>query len=58
MGASANGTYYEARCAGADGYIFRVRDDATEVFACADAEGIGGGCILTAEVPSAAPPGN
>ena len=47
VGASANGTYYEARCEGAPGYIFRVKDDATEVFACADATGLAGGCTLT-----------
>jgi hypothetical protein len=47
MGASANGTYYEARCSGAEGYIFRVRDGATEAFPCAAALGLAGGCTLT-----------
>lgn len=47
MGASANGTYYEAKCSGAEGYVVRVRDGASEAFACAEATGVGGGCTLT-----------
>ncbi len=55
MGASANGVYYEARCSGAEGYIFRVKDGATEAFACAEAQGIAGGCRLTAATGAIAP---
>lgn len=47
MGASANGTYYEAKCSGAEGFIFRVKDGTTEAFRCADAQGVAGGCRLT-----------
>lgn len=53
MGASANGTYYEARCAGAEGYVFRVKDGVSEAFPCAVAQGLAGGCILTPAVPAA-----
>ena len=54
MGSSANGTYYEAKCSGAEGYVFRVKDGVTEAFPCATAQGVGGGCRLTAV--AAAPP--
>ena len=48
MGANANGAFYEARCAGAEGYIFHVKDEVTDrVYACAIAAPIGGGCTLT-----------
>ena len=53
MGASANGVYYEAKCANTTGYIFRVKDGQTQVFPCAEAQGIGGGCRLTAVVAAA-----
>lgn len=56
MGASANGTYYEARCSGAEGFIFRVKDGATEAFPCAEAQGVAGGCILTTVATAAVPP--
>ncbi|RZJ82605.1 MAG: hypothetical protein EON88_30160 [Brevundimonas sp.] len=58
MGASANGVYYEAKCSGAEGYIFRVKDGRTEAFPCAEAQGIAGGCRLTTAVAAAAPPNN
>lgn len=53
MGASANGTYYEAKCSGAEGYIFRVKDGETQAFRCAEAQGIAGGCRLTTTVAAA-----
>jgi hypothetical protein len=56
MGGNANGQFYEAKCSGAEGYILRVKDNATEqVYRCAIAQPIGGGCTLTpAEVSNAA----
>lgn len=58
MGANANGAFYEARCSGADGFIFHVRDDVTDrVYPCAIAAPIGGGCTLTPRgTPVAAAP--
>lgn len=60
MGANANGAFYEARCAGSDGFIFHVKDEVTDrVYACAIATPIGGGCTLTparASSAAAAPP--
>lgn len=57
MGANANGTFYEARCAGADGYIFHTKDDVTDrVIPCAVAAPIGGGCTLTPTRPTTAAP--
>lgn len=48
MGANANGAFYEARCSGADGFIFHVKDEVTDrVIPCAVAGPIGGGCTLT-----------
>lgn len=56
MGASANGVYYEARCSGAEGYIFRVKDGAAEAFPCAEAQGVAGGCTLSSIATAAVPP--
>ena len=59
MGANANGAFYEARCAGAEGYIFHVKDEVTDrVIPCAIATPIGGGCALTPvrAAAAAAPP--
>ena len=48
MGGNANGQFYEAKCSGSEGYILRVKDNATEqVYRCAIAQPIGGGCTLT-----------
>ncbi|RZJ94811.1 MAG: hypothetical protein EON88_11940 [Brevundimonas sp.] len=58
MGASANGVYYEAKCANTAGYIFRVKDGRTEAFPCAEAQGIAGGCRLTAVVAATPAPEN
>lgn len=56
MGASANGVYYEAKCSGAEGYVFRVKDGVTQAFPCAEAQGVAGGCALTTVVTAAAAP--
>ncbi|MBJ7483212.1 hypothetical protein [Brevundimonas sp.] len=60
MGANANGAFYEARCAGSDGFIFHVKDEVTDrVIPCAIAAPIGGGCTLTpvrAAMPAPAAP--
>ena len=54
MGANANGAFYEVKCAAGDGYIARL--DAAkavqQVYPCAEAQRIGGGCKLT-EAPAA-----
>jgi len=60
MGQNANGRFYEVKCAAEGvGYIARVKDNATQqVYACATAQAIGGGCTLTpapAAAPAAAP---
>lgn len=53
MGANANGAFYEAQCAGSEGYIFHVKDEVTDrVYPCAIAAPIGGGCKLTRPQPS------
>lgn len=58
MGANANGKFYEVKCAAdGEGYIARIgADGATQqVYACATAQRIGGGCTLTpAPLPAAA----
>ena len=59
MGANANGAFYEAKCNGADGVIARL--DAAkavqQIYPCATAQRIGGGCTLTPApaAPAAAP---
>lgn len=56
MGSNANGSFYEAKCAVGDGLIARF-DNAMavqQVYPCAEAQRIGGGCTLTV-VPAAAP---
>jgi hypothetical protein len=56
MGSNANGSFYEAKCAAGDGLIARF-DNAMavqQVYPCAEAQRIGGGCTLTV-VPAAAP---
>lgn len=55
MGRNANGMFYEAKCAAGDGFIARVKEGRTEqVYPCATAQQIGGGCTLT-PAPAAAP---
>lgn len=53
MGGNANGAFYEAACSGADGIITRL-DNAKavqQVYPCAEAAQIGGGCKLTTGAP-------
>lgn len=57
MGANANGRFYEAKCAAAgEGYIARLNTDGVtqQIYPCATAQRIGGGCTLT-PAPAAAP---
>lgn len=53
MGGNANGAFYEAACNGADGLIARLNTDKAvqQVYPCAEAAQIGGGCKLTAGAP-------
>jgi len=54
VGQNANGRFYEAKCSAGDGYIARAKDGAVEqVYACAIAQPIAGGCTLT-PTPAAA----
>ena len=55
MGANTNGAFYEAKCGDAGGYIARFNTEMAvqEIYPCADAARIGGGCKLTV-VPAAA----
>ncbi|WP_395943169.1 hypothetical protein [Brevundimonas sp.] len=58
MGRNANGTFYEAKCAAGDGVIARLNAEnvVQQVYPCATAQQIGGGCKLTtAPAPAAAP---
>lgn len=58
MGKNANGSFYEAACTSADGVIVRF-DNARavqQVYPCATAQQIGGGCKLTAAAPAATDP--
>ena len=56
MGQNANGRFYEVKCAAEGvGFVARVKDDATQqIYPCATAQNIGGGCTLT-PAPAAAP---
>ncbi|PZT99559.1 MAG: hypothetical protein DI624_04925 [Brevundimonas sp.] len=56
MGRNANGVFYEAKCANGDGVIARLNAEniVQQVYPCATAQQIGGGCKLT--TPSAAAP--
>ncbi len=56
MGSNANGRFVEVKCAAeGEGYIARIKDDATQqIYPCATAQRIGGGCTLT-PAPAAAP---
>lgn len=56
MGSNANGRFYEAKCAAGDGYIARVNAEGVtqQVYPCATAQTIGGGCTLTTTAPATA----
>jgi hypothetical protein len=57
MGQNANGRFYEAKCSAAgQGYIARVNNEGVtqQIYPCATAQRIGGGCTLT-PAPAAAP---
>lgn len=58
MGQNTNGRFYEAKCGGGDGYIARVNAEGVtqQVYPCATAQNIGGGCRLTTAAPAAAAP--
>ena len=58
MGRNANGVFYEAKCAGADGVIARLNTEnvVQQVYPCATAQQIGGGCKLTTAPAAAAAP--
>ncbi|MNL38026.1 hypothetical protein D3C87_1602070 [compost metagenome] len=58
MGFNSNGRFYEATCAGADGVIVRFNTEMAvqQVYPCAIAEKIGGGCKLTTTAPAATTP--
>ena len=48
MGANANGSFYEAKCGADEGYIVRFNTEKVvqQVYPCAEAARIGGGCKL------------
>ena len=56
MGSNANGRFFEIKCAAeGEGYIARIKDGAAQqIYPCATAQRIGGGCTLT-PAPAAAP---
>ena len=57
MGTNANGRFYEAKCAAeGEGYIARINNEGVtqQIYPCATAQRIGGGCTLT-PAPAAAP---
>ncbi|QYC08849.1 hypothetical protein [Brevundimonas nasdae] len=58
MGQNANGMFYEAKCAAGDGFIARTNAERVvqQVYPCATAQQIGGGCTLTTAA-AAAPAG-
>lgn len=58
MGQNANGVFYEAKCDGADGVIARLNAEnaVQQVYPCATAQAIGGGCKLTTAPAAAAAP--
>ena len=56
MGSNANGRFYEAKCAAeGEGYIARINNEGVtqQIYPCATAQRIGGGCTLT-PAPAAA----
>jgi hypothetical protein len=50
MGANAAGAFYETKCGSGDGYVARLDNAMTvqQVYPCAEAASIGGGCKLVA----------
>jgi hypothetical protein len=57
MGSNANGRFYEAKCgAEGEGYIARINNEGVtqQIYPCATAQRIGGGCTLT-PAPALAP---
>ncbi|WP_396595595.1 hypothetical protein [Brevundimonas sp. R86498] len=53
MGANANGSFYEAKCAADNGVIVRFNNDfaVQQVYPCEVAQRIGGGCTMTIVPP-------
>lgn len=48
MGQNDNGRFVEVKCASGEGFVTRVKDNAiAQVYACAVAQRVGGGCTLT-----------
>lgn len=48
MGQNDNGRFIEVKCASGDGFVTRVKDNAiAQVYACAVAQRVGGGCTMT-----------
>ena len=58
MGQNANGTFFEAKCDGADGVIARLNAEnaVQQIYPCTTAQRIGGGCKLTTAPAAAAAP--
>ena len=60
MGANANGSFWEAKCAAGNGVIVRFNPEfaVQQVYPCETAQRIGGGCTLTVvpAAPEATPP--
>ncbi|WP_404419438.1 hypothetical protein [Brevundimonas vesicularis] len=58
MGQNANGSFYEAKCAAGDGFIARTNAEKVvqQIYPCATAQQIGGGCKLTTAPAAAAAP--
>ncbi len=53
MGGNAEGGFYEVGCAGGAGYVARldVARTVQELLPCAEAAGVGGGCLWPEERP-------
>lgn len=48
MGQNDNGQFIEVKCASGEGYVTRLKEDAiAQVYPCAIAQRVGGGCTLT-----------
>lgn len=49
MGQNSNGQFYEAKCGAGDGYVARIdaQGVTAQIYPCAEATQIGGGCTLT-----------
>jgi len=55
MGQNDNGQFIEVKCASGEGYVTRLKDDAiAQVYPCAVAQRVGGGCTLTPAAASTA----